>query len=90
MATLHIEHAISNFDTWEAAFRQFEEARRTAGVLGHTVQRPDDDPNYVVIDLEFGTTEEAQAFLGFLESVVWAVPANSPALVGSPSAKVIA
>ena len=32
MATLHIEHPITDFDTWNAAFARFADARRRAGV----------------------------------------------------------
>jgi len=70
MPTLHIEHAITDFPTWQAAFDRFAEARAEAGVRGHRVQHPVEDPHYVVIDLDFRTTEEAEGFLGFLETNV--------------------
>lgn len=43
-----------------------------------------DDPHYVVVDLDFDTVAAAQAFRHFLETVVWSVPDNAPALVGTP------
>ncbi len=63
MPTLHIQHRVTDFDTWTSAFNQFADARRDAGVRGHRIQRPVDDPAYVVIDLYFDSTEEAKAFL---------------------------
>lgn len=66
MATLHIEHPITDFDTWVSAFDLFAEARSHAGVRAQRVQRPIDDPDYVVVDLDFDTTEAAEAFLTFL------------------------
>lgn len=84
MPTLHIQHAITDFDTWASAFKRFADARSQAGVRAHHVYRPVDDPNYVVIDLEFGSTDEAVRFRRFLETQVWAVRENAPALVGSP------
>jgi hypothetical protein len=84
MPTLHIEHAIADFEVWTAAFARFSAARARAGVMGHRVSRPVDDPRYVVIDLDFTTTDEATRFLAFLRDTVWASPANSPALVGAP------
>ena len=89
MATLHIEHQISDFDTWNAAFHRFADARRNAGVQSHMVRRPIDDPNYVVIDLDFATAGEAEAFLGFLKANVWAVKENSPALAGTPETMIL-
>lgn len=66
MPTLHIQHGITDFDTWKSAFNRFADVRRDAGVRAERVQRPVDDPRYVVIDLDFDTTDEAEAFLVFL------------------------
>ncbi len=89
MATLHIEHAITDFAVWHQAFERFADARARAGVRGHRLQQPVDDPRYIVVDLDFDTAEQAQAFLGFLRATVWSTPANAPALAGSPEAKVL-
>jgi hypothetical protein len=89
MPTLHIEHAIVDFEGWQHAFDGFADARTRAGVLAHRVLRPVDDPHYVVIDLDFATVAAAEAFLGFLRDRVWAVPANSPALAGPPRTNIL-
>ena len=89
MVTLHIEHRITDFDTWTSAFNRFAEARREAGVRAQRVRRPVDDPAYVVIDLDFDTTDRAKAFLRFLNTNVWAIRDNAPALVGSPETMIL-
>jgi hypothetical protein len=89
MFLLHIEHPITDFETWSVAFDRFSEARRAAGVRSHRVLRPIDDPCYVTVDLEFDTGEAAVAFREFLNAVVWAVPENAPALAGVPQAVVL-
>jgi hypothetical protein len=89
MPTLHIEHPITDFDTWAKAFGGFAEVRRQAGVRAHRVQRPVDDPRYVVIDLDFDTVESAESFLGFLKANVWANRANAPALAGEPQTRIL-
>ena len=89
MATLHIQHPISDFDTWTSAFSRFAEARRNAGVRAQRVQRPVDDARFVVIDLDFDTVREAQSFLGFLTTQVWPRPENSPGLAGTPMAMIL-
>ena len=89
MNTLHIEHAIADFDQWHAAFERFGELRRQSGVRGQRVQQPVGDPHYVVIDLDFDSADEAQRFLSFLESTVWTSRENAPALVGTPQAKIL-
>jgi len=89
MTTLHIQHAITDFETWASAFSRFGEARRQAGVRSQLVRRPVDDPNYVVIDLDFDTSGEATKFQRFLEAQVWANPENAPALAGSPETMIL-
>ncbi len=89
MVTLHIEHPITDFDTWTSAFNRFAHVRREAGVRAQRVQRPVDDRMYVVIDLDFDTTDEAKAFLRFLNTNVWAIPENAPALAGTPETMIL-
>lgn len=89
MPTLHIQHPVTDFETWSTAFDRFADVRRDAGVLSHRIQRPVDDPNYVVIDLDFETKEEAEAFLGFLRTKIWAIKENAPALAGDPQTLIL-
>lgn len=89
MATLHIQHPITDLATWTAAFNAFGEKRREGGVLAETVRHPVDDDHYVVIDLDFATEGQAAAFLQFLENVVWASRENSPGLGGAPDTKIL-
>jgi hypothetical protein len=89
MATLHIEHPITDLETWLSAFNGFAAARRQAGVQAERVQQPVDDPAYIVVDLTFGTADEAAAFLSFLREQVWAIPENAPALAGSPDTMIL-
>jgi hypothetical protein len=89
MATLHIEHSITSFDVWRAAFDRFAGVRQQSGVRRERVRRPVDDPNYVIVDLDFDTARAAQTFLDFLQANVWASPENAPALVGHAQAKIL-
>jgi hypothetical protein len=89
MTTLHIEHPITDLNVWFAAFDRFAEARAKAGVRAQRVLQPVDDPNYIVIDLDFTTTEEAQRFLSFLKNTVWSSTDTAPALAGTPQTKLL-
>lgn len=89
MTTLHIEHAISDFSLWREAFSRFAAARRGAGVQAERVTQPLDDPQYIVIDLDFACASEAEAFLRFLRAQVWSSPQASPALAGEVRARVL-
>jgi len=89
MAILHIEHAISDFAVWTTAFGRLAERRGSAGVRRERVCRPVDDPQYVLVDLDFPTVQQAQAFLRFLDESVWSSPSSSPALSGRPVGRVL-
>ncbi len=89
MPTLHIEHAIVDFDLWKSAFDRFAEARAESGVRRHRIQRPVDDPRYVVVDLDFDTVDAAERYLDFLRSNVWPSAANAPALAGTPRTSIL-
>ena len=90
MNTLHIEHPITDFDTWRAAFDQFAAHRRNSGVTHVRVSRPVNDGHYLLIDLDFPTIGQAEQFLHFLRSKVWATPENAPALAGNPVTRILA
>jgi hypothetical protein len=89
MNTLHIEHPISDYATWKAAFDRFAPAREAAGVRGFTVRRPIDDRDYISVDLDFDSAEAAADFEVFLRTRVWASPDSSPALVGTPTTRIL-
>jgi hypothetical protein len=89
MYSLHIQHAITDLETWQGAFDRFEEMRASAGVRRSAIRQPVDDEHYVVIDLDFATEQEAEGFLEILRTRVWSVPDNSPALVGSPKTRIL-
>ena len=89
MYTLRIEHPITDYTTWKAAFDRFAEQRLRSGVLTHTVRRPVDDPAYVVVDLDFEGADAAGEFLHFLRTRVWSTPDASPALAGTPDTRIL-
>jgi hypothetical protein len=89
MATLHVEHGITGFATWKAAFDRFAARRREAGVTAHRIHLPMDDAAYVVLQLDFPSIEQAQSFKAFLETRVWSNPEDSPGLAGVPRARIL-
>ncbi|NJN53360.1 MAG: hypothetical protein HC804_00565 [Anaerolineae bacterium] len=89
MATLHIEHPISDLNTWLTAFGRFAEARQRGGVRAHRIYQPSDDDKYILIDLDFDTVAEAARFKSFLEMNVWSSREASPGLAGIPQARVL-
>lgn len=89
MARLHIEHSITDYDTWRGAFDLFADMRTASGVTGVRLGRPVDDDHFMVIDLEFHSVEAAAAFLELLHRHIWSTPENSPGLDGAPQTVIL-
>ena len=70
MFTLRIEHPVPDYENWKKAFDGDPVGRKKMGVLRYQILRPTDNPNYVMIDLEFNTEKEAEALLAAMR-VVW-------------------
>ena len=88
MPILRLEHAISDFDLWKAAFDRDPVRREHSGVRGHRVFRPVDDPNYITVDLDFDSRAEAETFQVSLASL-WRSKQAAPALVGTPQVRIV-
>jgi hypothetical protein len=70
MFTLRIEHSVPSFEGWKKAFDGDPVGREKSGVRRYRIQRPINDPNYVMVDLEFDTASQAEALLAAMR-VVW-------------------
>ena len=89
MHVLRIEHPIRDFDTWKGAFDRFSDFRQQSGVRRYRVLRPIDDPNYIMIDLEFDSPSEAESFLAALWHNVWSSREAAPALLDEPQTRIV-
>ncbi len=69
MVMVQIEHAVPNFDAWKKAFDSDPVGRERSGVRRYWVLRPLDNPNYPIIELEFGSLAEAEGFLAAMREV---------------------
>ena len=87
MIILHIEHPIRDFATWKKAFDSGIALRERSGVRRYQILRPVDDPNYVMIDLDFESTPAAEAFLSAMHEV-WR-SATAAVLAGGPQTRIV-
>ncbi len=86
MSILRIEHPVAEYHTWKEAFDRDPVGREKSGVRRYRILRPIDDPNYVMIDLEFNTPGEAEALLAAMR-VVWG---RVPGIITStPQARIV-
>jgi len=85
MPVVRIEHTVPSFERWKQAFDSDPADRKGSGVRRYQVLRPKDDPNYVMIDLEFDSTSEAEAFVQRMERI-WSGPAKT--VMQNPRARI--
>ena len=53
---------VADFDAWLAAFNSHEDVRRANGILGHHINRSEDDPNLVSVYMAVSDLDQAKAF----------------------------
>jgi len=85
MPVVRIEHVVPNFEMWKEVFDSDPADRKGSGVRRYQILRAQDEPNYVMIDLEFDSNDEAEAFLRTMEGI-WSGPGK--AVMQNPRARV--
>jgi len=86
MSILRIEHPVLDYGAWKDAFDSDPVGRESSGVRRYQVLRAIDDPNYVLIDLEFDTPDQAEALLASMRAVWDRVAAT---IVTNPAARIV-
>lgn len=87
-ATLHIENTVHDYDSWKQAFDKFDRFRADNGVRSYRVTRRADEPNEVVVELDFDSTGVAEAF-GQLLQKVWQTPQSQQQLVSHAAPRML-
>ena len=86
MLILHIEHRVGDFETWKRrGFDADPVGRPRAGVRRYRITRSTDDPNYVMVDLEFDSPGEAESMRAALLKL-WQSPLVE---IGEPTARIL-
>jgi hypothetical protein len=67
--TLRIEHQVSDYAGWKKAFDGDPAGRVQSGVRRYSILRGIDDPNYVMIDLEFDSQAKAEGLLTAMRQI---------------------
>ena len=87
MTTLRIEHAVPDFEGWKRAFDSDPADRKGSGVRRYQVSQSVEDPNYVLIDLEFDTLAEAEGLLTTMRRI-WGTE-QGQAVMRNPQARIV-
>ncbi|HEY8812568.1 MAG TPA: hypothetical protein VIO86_08775 [Candidatus Dormibacteraeota bacterium] len=86
MPILRIEHAVPDFTGWKRAFDSDPADRKGSGVRRYQVMRSAEDPNYVLIDLEFDSLDEAEGLLTKMRRV-WS--GEGQKVMRNPQARIV-
>jgi hypothetical protein len=88
MPILQIEHSVRDFGAWkQQGFDSDPLGRERSGVRSYRILRTADDPNRVVVELEFDTSEEAETFREALRDLWRRVVAEG--LIENPAARIL-
>lgn len=87
MPVLRIEHPVPDFEAWKQAFDADPLDREGSGVVRYRVFRSLDDPQRVMIDLEFDDAGAAEAMRGALQAMWSRVAAEG--LIGEQRAHLV-
>ena len=86
MVTLRIEHPVPDFEAWKRGFDSDPMGREKSGVRRYRVLRSLDEPNLVMVNLEFDGREEAEAMRTALHRLWGRV--QSEGLIGDQQARI--
>ena len=89
MHVLKIEYPVADYDAWKEAFDRDVLDREGSGVRRYRVLRPTDDPNYVMIDLDFDAADEAEAYLAALQRQFYSSQQTSPVSGGGLRTRIV-
>ena len=86
MPTLRIEHSVPDYDRWKQVFDSDPADRKGSGVRSYQVMRPVEDPNYVLIDLNFDSLPAAEGLLAKMRQI-WSGDGRS--VMTNPQARIV-
>jgi len=69
MTILQIQHKSRDFESWKQSFDSDPVGREQGGVRRYRILQAADDPNFVIVDLEFDSAGEAETFGAKLREV---------------------
>ena len=69
MIILQIEHPVPYYDGWKKVFDSDPMGRKQSGVIRYKIFRQTDNPNYVLVELEMNSLDEAKNLLARLQQL---------------------
>lgn len=76
-AQLRMRYELDDYDAWRSIFDRDPLDRKGSGAFGYRISRDVDNASAVLVDLEFGTVDQAAAFRDRLRALL-ADPSTPP------------
>ena len=86
MIVLQIEHPVPDFNAWKKTFDNDPANRKQSGVKRYKIFRQADNPNYIIIELEFDNLTQAEAMHTALQKL-WNLVEGK--VIMNPKARII-
>ena len=86
MIVLQIEHLVPDYNGWKKAFDSDPVNRKQSGVKCYRIFRQVNNPNFVILELEFESLVEAESLLGALQKL-W--PQVEGRVIVGPQARIV-
>lgn len=67
MAYLHVKSTVEDYDAWKSSFDGYHTLRSEHGGKGYQLFQSAENPNEIVVVIEFDTVENARAWTEYLE-----------------------
>ncbi|WP_410764397.1 antibiotic biosynthesis monooxygenase [Haloferax sp. DFSO60] len=68
MAYLHVNATVEDYDAWKADFEQYHSLRADFGGKGYQLFQATDNPNEIVVVIEFDSEQSAREWTNYLKS----------------------
>ena len=86
MIILQIEHPVPDYSSWKKAFDIDPVNRKQSGVKRYRIFRQTDNPNYIIVELEFDKLDEAKKLLAALQGIWQQIEGK---IIKGPKARII-
>ncbi|HEX7906192.1 MAG TPA: hypothetical protein VF487_20100 [Chitinophagaceae bacterium] len=86
MIILQIEHPVPDYNSWKKAFDSDPVNRKQSGVKRYKIFSQTDNPNYIIVDLEFDNHNDAKNLMAALQQLWKQVEGK---IITGPKARII-
>ncbi|KAB1196077.1 MULTISPECIES: antibiotic biosynthesis monooxygenase [Haloferax] len=67
MAYLHVKSTVDDYDAWKSSFDEYHTLRAEHGGKGYQLFQSADNPNEIVVVIEFDSVENARGWTDYLK-----------------------